>query len=121
MIIPLYTEKRLANAEDRPPALSGLVGRIKDYLQSEYVAGSWRCDMVLSLLWHVRRYSSEPAPVAYLASSFSWASIKKSVSYPGTRRHDAEEMPYGSISVEMQTPWSRGQLHSEPSRMGACA
>lgn len=102
IIVPLYTAKRLTYVKDKLPALSGLASRVKDYLEDEYIAGLWRGDMPMSLIWYVRSNSKRSALSTYLSPSFSWVSINRPVIYPALHRYNEFGGPmYGSLTVEV--------------------
>ncbi|GAB1314601.1 hypothetical protein MFIFM68171_04811 [Madurella fahalii] len=68
------SERRLTVPKDKLPVLSGLVSRMVAATGATYVAGLWKEDIVLGLLWHVERGSpserhNDRAP------PWSWASV----------------------------------------------
>jgi hypothetical protein len=67
-----YGTRKLTNASDKLPALSGLASIFAKRMQDEYVAGLWRSHLIEGLLWEgldARRVSE------YRAPSWSWASM----------------------------------------------
>lgn len=50
-------------------------------LDDQYVAGLWKGDLHLSLLWYIQGEVS--CPSEYRAPSWSWASVDGAVAYPG--------------------------------------
>ncbi|CZS98638.1 uncharacterized protein RAG0_07280 [Rhynchosporium agropyri] len=74
-IVNNYACKVLTDGNDILPALSGLAKRFQAAGSGEYLAGLWREDLPLSLLWEARG----PRPKPYRAPSWSWASIDTSI------------------------------------------
>lgn len=84
-IIRAFTDAKLTRYTDRLPALSGLADTyLKKLPNEEYVAGLWKGDTTRGLLW-ARNGSNlrlSQRPPAYLAPSWSWASVDGPVFYP---------------------------------------
>jgi len=104
--IPHFSKGRLTYATDRLLAISGLAKREQDriYCGDEYLAGMWRSELVIGLLWMASDPDRNPVQVAdYLAPSWSWASLNKAVGYdeailrPNKGRHQDQNV---SIHVE---------------------
>jgi hypothetical protein len=67
-----YGTRKLTNASDKLPALSGLARIFAERMQDEYIAGLWRSHLIQGLLWEglrARRVSE------YRAPSWSWTSM----------------------------------------------
>ncbi|KAH6722165.1 heterokaryon incompatibility protein-domain-containing protein [Leptodontidium sp. MPI-SDFR-AT-0119] len=73
-IVNTYASKALTNGGDILPALSGLAKRFRESGAGDYLAGLWREDLPLSLLWEAHGTRATP----YRAPSWSWASIDTS-------------------------------------------
>ncbi|KAL2073379.1 hypothetical protein VTL71DRAFT_10703 [Oculimacula yallundae] len=73
-IVNTYASKALTNGNDILPALSGLAKRFQGSAAGEYLAGLWRQDLPVSLLWEAHGTRATP----YRAPSWSWASIDTS-------------------------------------------
>ncbi|KAG4431247.1 hypothetical protein IFR05_013269 [Cadophora sp. M221] len=73
-IVNTYASKALTNGGDILPALSGLAKRFQEFGAGDYLAGLWREDLPLSLLWEAHGTRASP----YRAPSWSWASIDTS-------------------------------------------
>jgi hypothetical protein len=65
----------LSVPDDKLIALSGIAKYGMPRMSSTYVAGMWREQLERSLLWHVNHDRVSTYPVAYCASSWSWASV----------------------------------------------
>ncbi|KAH7356858.1 heterokaryon incompatibility protein-domain-containing protein [Rhexocercosporidium sp. MPI-PUGE-AT-0058] len=74
-IVNTYASKALTNSSDILPALSGLAKRFQESGAGDYLAGLWREDLPLSLLWEAHGARADP----YRAPSWSWASIDTSI------------------------------------------
>lgn len=78
-----YSERRLTNAKDRLPAISGVARIISKRFKWTYVAGLWSHDLEAALLWCVLEpdvplaISSAP----YSGPSWSWASTNRDINY----------------------------------------
>ena len=84
-IIRRFTDAKLTRYKDRLPALSGLADAFLRRLPNEeYMAGLWKRDTVRGLFW--AKNGSNPrllqAPPAYLAPSWSWASVDGPIFFP---------------------------------------
>ena len=83
-IVRRYTERNLTQQEDMLPALAGLAEHFGKVTGDQYVAGLWRGDLVRCLNWYrscpyIEYGNHHPANTArhgaYIAPSWSWASI----------------------------------------------
>lgn len=83
-IVRLYPAKALTYPEDRFPALSGIAQFFQRQTKDAYIAGLWRGDMVMGLLWARQHPSYGASPGCrhkedvFVAPTWSWAS-KRSV------------------------------------------
>jgi hypothetical protein len=74
-----YMLRSLTLEQDKLIAISGVAKRLQPSIQSDYLAGLWKTDLPLQLLW--RGYSSPTAKeipsrtTTYCAPSWSWASV----------------------------------------------
>lgn len=68
-----YTRRQVTHEEDRLPALAGLAARYAQATGHTYLAGLWREDLPISLLWRCER---QQGPGNRCAPSWSWASVK---------------------------------------------
>ena len=82
-VVGAYSGRSLTKAGDKLIAISGIACRIKYDCGYQYVAGLWRETILLDLLWHIDPHSNaaplEPRTAEYIAPSWSWASVKGSV------------------------------------------
>lgn len=112
MIIPQYTSRSLSVATDRLPALSAMAKVVANQDRSEahefpkYLAGVWRDDIQLGLLWSVPE--AELLPEAYIGPSFSWASVNRLVTYAITgpsfvkpSKNGGSASHFGDIKIEL--------------------
>lgn len=101
MVIPLYTRRELTYITDRLPALSGMAKYVANYCQDEYLAGLWRGDIHLGLLWSIKNFPDK-CPVSYIAPSFSWASVDREIQYALPHPYNlAGKSRYGNIGFEL--------------------
>ncbi|KAI1760993.1 heterokaryon incompatibility protein-domain-containing protein [Hypoxylon sp. FL1150] len=75
-----YTSRNLSFDADKLPAIAGLARRLAPQIRSRYIAGLWEQDLLVGLCWCKTSHSSNPSltgryPTAYVAPSFSWASV----------------------------------------------
>jgi len=82
-VVGAYSGRSLTKQGDKLIAISGIASRIKEDCGYEYVAGLWKDTILLDLLWHVDPNNNEtplaPRTPEYIAPSWSWASVKGSV------------------------------------------
>ncbi|KAK3402248.1 HET-domain-containing protein [Sordaria brevicollis] len=69
-----YTAREITDVRDRLPAISGLAQGFQRVIQSTYIAGVWS-NQIPDLLWSVSYSRLRYALDAYVAPTFSWASI----------------------------------------------
>jgi len=78
-IVQDYTRRRLTFGEDKLPAISGIAKHmLRTRPGDTYLAGIWRNDMPVFLLWAPTNNARRPA--SYRAPSWSWASVDGQVS-----------------------------------------
>jgi hypothetical protein len=77
-----YSQRDLTFEADKLPALSGYAHMIQKHVGGAYLAGIWKCDLLIGLLWHLsttrfrlRKPSQQRAP------SWSWAALDGSITY----------------------------------------
>jgi hypothetical protein len=82
LIIEAYTRRQLSYPSDRLPALAG-VASFTSRSSTDYLAGIWRQDLELHLLWRPSTHASHIEHSRLLDSSptFSWASITGPIGY----------------------------------------
>jgi hypothetical protein len=81
-IIQEYSRKRLTNATDRLPALSGLARDFKKAGLGTYCAGLWSKNLAYWLLWTTAADLVEPVDdrrKSSAAPTWSWASVSHGV------------------------------------------
>lgn len=86
-----YTCCQLSYHSDILVALGGIARVIQSYTGDEYVAGLWRKDLLVHLVWEVAgpAWDTSPsAPASYVAPSWSWASRRDQIS---SRAHSARD------------------------------
>ncbi|KAM6536285.1 hypothetical protein FALCPG4_002294 [Fusarium falciforme] len=81
-IVELYTDSALTVPSDKLIACSGIVKRMAEIVQDDYVAGMWRRYLEGELLWVAH---GDHRPREYRAPTWSWASIDGPVT-PGEPR-----------------------------------
>lgn len=77
-LLQQYSRTRLTKAEDRLVALAGLASRVALFTESAYIAGLWRDNLTVSLLWNSKS-ASRSFSTEYRAPTFSWASVDSPV------------------------------------------
>jgi len=77
-----YTSRTLSFPTDKLVAFSGLAKKFSGG-RKQYCAGIWSTDLPGALLWCVKDYTATRP--AYLAPSWSWASLMGSVTYDSLR------------------------------------
>jgi len=95
--VTLYSTGSLSYPTDKLVAISGVAKWLGAQTKDDYLAGIWRKDLVKQLCWKRDMVqfdsSSHTRPTAYLAPSWSWASIIGSISYSRFLRLEwAEEL-----------------------------
>ncbi|KAF2095806.1 HET-domain-containing protein [Rhizodiscina lignyota] len=76
-MVARYSECSMTHQRDKLVALSGLASRIGEMLESPYLAGLWKVNLIHDLLWKMDRSFSglQPSPQAYRAPTWSLASV----------------------------------------------
>ena len=76
-LVEWYSSCKLTKEEDKLIAFCGIAKRFHSALGSEYLAGLWRDDLPIELIWRVGRAESDDVrpPSRYRAPSWSWASV----------------------------------------------
>ena len=75
-IVQTYTQRDLTYGSDKLVALAGIAEAASQLMgvpKDSYLAGLWRCDLIVDLLW--RAAGNAFRPEGYRAPSWSWASI----------------------------------------------
>lgn len=83
-LVENYSTRALTKENDKLIALSALAKRYRAVLKDIYIAGLWRRDLGIGLLWAAKNSSDGyvARPGEYCAPSWSWASVKRVVSFP---------------------------------------
>ena len=75
-IVRLYAAAKLSFRKDKKVAISGIARLVQKDTQDQCLAGLWRNDIELQLLWYQLTPGKEFAEESrYLAPSWSWASV----------------------------------------------
>ena len=76
-LVEWYSSCKVTKEEDKLIAISGIAKRFHSALSSEYLAGLWRDNLPIELIWRVSRAESDNVqrPSRYRAPSWSWASV----------------------------------------------
>lgn len=88
-----YSSRTLTNQSDKLVALSGLASLLANSIpegSDDYLAGIWKHALAEGLLWH----AEEPCAryLAYIAPTWSWASMAGKISY----FHERNQFPFES-------------------------
>ena len=143
-LLPNYTHRSLTCQGDALPALSGIAKVIQRITKSEYVAGMWRENLLLDLLWHkipgMREFETPSRVVKHggEAPSFSWASVTGEIHYEWSDFYQGKDdtkkwsfatkvldinaeatgrNPYGRVEnawLKLRGPLVPGQLYGRP-------
>ena len=76
-LVRTYTASGLTKPQDKLVALAGIAKSVHSSLslaQDDYIAGLWKCQLPLNLLWSKR--SAGTRALEYRAPSWSWASVE---------------------------------------------
>jgi hypothetical protein len=107
-----YSRRNLTFEVDKLPALSGYAHMIQKHVGGAYLAGIWKCDLLIGLLWsassthhHLRKPSQKRAP------SWSWVALDGYIEYSllwmqyGTPRHPSD-LWLNTIEVQVKSSGS---------------
>lgn len=79
-VVRTFSVCRLTMPNDKLVALSGIAKAIQgQFPDMEYLAGLWKCELKEQLMWRV--VNNGVRPPAYIAPSWSWASLNGTISY----------------------------------------
>ncbi|KAF5559368.1 tol [Fusarium napiforme] len=85
-LVLCYMRSSITDPYDRLPALAGIAERLNTIMKDEYIAGCWKSNIWLDLLWWHEDGRSRMRPARYFAPSWSWASIPDgNLNYISTR------------------------------------
>ncbi|KAK4552312.1 hypothetical protein LTR86_010483 [Recurvomyces mirabilis] len=82
-LVSAYTNTALTKETDRIIAMSGIAmtaQRLAKWKPSGYVAGLWRQEIEVAMLWHLTDAGSRSADM-FVAPSWSWASVRGSMEF----------------------------------------
>jgi hypothetical protein len=74
-VVSDYSRMALKRPEDIFPAISGLAKSVIKTTNWEYVAGLWRENIIMDLVWYTSKPALASRCVPWRAPTFSWASI----------------------------------------------
>jgi hypothetical protein len=74
-VVSDYSRMALTKPEDIFPAISGLAQSVQNATGWEYVAGLWKDNMIVDLVWYTENPRSATRCVPWRAPTFSWASV----------------------------------------------
>ena len=79
--VNLYTSRKVTKARDKLVAISGLAKQMHAMLhvKDEYIAGLWRRNLILHMLWRISYGQRATRPQPYRAPTWSWASVDGTV------------------------------------------
>jgi hypothetical protein len=112
-VVQAYSKGKLTRSEDGLIALSGVAERIRQSSGLTYVAGLWRQNMPLDLLWRTRIRAGEgelsPRSPTYRAPTWSWGSLDTEIEgwcfflYPLLSREEKISCIVEIVSAELLT------------------
>jgi hypothetical protein len=82
-IVKEYSQRRLTFERDVLPAISGIAMQIQTKTNDTYLAGLWKTDLRRGLMWSTWPQRPASPCKAFRAPTWSWASIKNSVTFAG--------------------------------------
>ncbi|KAM0490960.1 hypothetical protein ACHAP8_011026 [Fusarium lateritium] len=74
-ILRQYTERNLTNAEDRLPAITGIISELQNVWKDTAIYGHWKDWFVQLLVWYKPEYDLGNERYLRRAPSWSWASV----------------------------------------------
>ena len=75
-VVATYTACELTKEHDKLVALSGIASEVQSHLKGDrYLAGLWKSNLLVELLWTINPFSFGRRPYNYRAPTWSWASI----------------------------------------------
>lgn len=105
-IVPAYAKLSLTKESDRLVALSAIATEVQLRTKDVYLAGLWKRDLLLGLLWRSSSGKVVPEPgrlqTKYLAPSWSWASIETASLFAETRAIVAFDKKYAAKILDAQ-------------------
>lgn len=127
-LVTEYSRRGLTYATDALPALSGLASRwaLLNQPTSRYLAGLWESHLQRDLLWKCKDTLQVDRPRDYLAPSWSWACVRRTVNfltspYEAIYHTSIEEVacntsianPFGAVShgyIKLRGPGLKGKI-----------
>ncbi|KAH7310822.1 hypothetical protein B0I35DRAFT_514807 [Stachybotrys elegans] len=97
-ILEDYCSRDMTNSRDKLPGLSGLAFVFGEYREDAYVAGLWRADLPIGLLWSSYMGRRLVRPADYRAPSWSWAALDGQI--------DVEFWWDGQVDVGIISAWA---------------
>ncbi|KAI0186370.1 heterokaryon incompatibility protein-domain-containing protein [Xylaria flabelliformis] len=81
-LVKTYSSRDLTFHADKLPAMGGAAAEMSQILNSGYLAGLWRSNLIYDLLWYSENWAQPPpAPLDNGSPSWSWASLNGRISY----------------------------------------
>jgi hypothetical protein len=117
-IVQVYTTTLLTEPADKLVAISGIAELTSSRVQTPYIAGLWKSNLVSQLAWRVKsEYGSDPStistrPQSYRAPSFSWASADAQfgVKFPSSLAETEKLIEIAATHVQLLQPSPFGQI-----------
>jgi hypothetical protein len=117
-IVQVYTTTLLTQPADKLVAISGIAELTSSRVQTPYIAGLWKSNLVSQLAWRVKsEYGSDPStistrPQSYRAPSFSWASADAQfgVKFPSSLAETEKLIEIAATHVQLLQPSPFGQI-----------
>lgn len=81
-LVRAYSDRRLSYSKDKLPAIAGMAERYHEMANQQYLAGLWRENLPVDLLWSSWGWEEADKPPKILPGpSWSWASIDGGVTF----------------------------------------
>jgi hypothetical protein len=117
-IVQVYTTTLLTECADKLVALSGIAELTSSMVQTPYIAGLWKSNLVSQLACYVKSaYGSDPStistrPQSYRTPSFSWASVDTQfgVKFPSLSIETEKLIEVAATHVQLLQPSPFGQI-----------
>ncbi|PVH87884.1 hypothetical protein DL98DRAFT_525169 [Cadophora sp. DSE1049] len=125
-VVRVYSRCQLTQGDDKLIAISGIAKCFRGVLDDHYLAGLWRADLPVGLLWSRTHTAYCEIPKSYQAPSWSWVSIIGEVESPPSSapdpRYEASDecsVLASVLEVSIETAWgnSFGKITSGWIRM----
>lgn len=111
LIVKNYTARKLRRQSDKLVALAGIARQLRKPDLGRYLAGIWEVAFVRSLLWSAVWHERIGIRGAFVAPSWSWASVSCPVQYSRAQNlNDPVDAEVVEVDCELRSPDEHGQV-----------